>query len=688
MNTIPSLFQTDLRKMAQIKEVEVEKFWKSYQLKEHKSKDILLTVTDDYKMLAYSLYYGLYTNKVVEVVSPALLEKKITSLIERKNINSITLLGMYPTIQNKHLLIVQKVLYQHYFDIDFGFFVPKNSEELVHQLDKSLKCFNSNSTQNVLILNTSKGEFPKSAHLQTFSSQTLNNNELKELVSNPLKTFNMISHGRDNEVLLNDSLLCGKHLDTSLGEFEHHKLPHCAHFGECFYSEELLIKATEVEADVVFLNTCLGFRIGEGNFDQNYLLSASFLKGKTSALIASPFIKNGQSYENILFHYLLSSGESLGKITSLLNKSALINHHDFPQLFLYGDPTLTFKEQDENVREYVELTSLDDNIFACEETCFLSIEITNERIKKALINKELDVFVYNQKQEVYYNIIYLKNKVYIYIYSLYPLKMIELQLKSPLNITSIDQPIQLFENLNNFNINILKCKSLLNEIKSLKKNFSNVSQAAAFCFFYKEKQEITLHKMKELIERCEELLLEHLLKVTKKQRFGFTESYWNNIDLISDYKTSTPCPYCKEPSILIRGTGKVDYQFERNVIMCPVCGIVNDLPKNSSISVKIISEESLSVHSIHTVLVQIINHMPHSCTYLTGLEFVYGKGEGVEVFDQIQQVKCKPNQVKEVKFQVNLSPKTQINQHWLSAYVISNHDIYSAHKNIWTNNLK
>jgi hypothetical protein len=155
--------------------------------------------------------------------------------------------------------------------------------------------------------------------------------------------LSLLSHGRDDVLHLHDAAICantsGK-LDPVPGE----NLPTCAYTGCCFRDEVApghLIPADQVLADVIFANSCMGFRVRDGLFPERYLLVHGFHRGSAVGYIGSSALLNSMDKLNLLAAEALRAGASLGQSVSLVNDHLRYELSSTPRFTLMGAPWLT-----------------------------------------------------------------------------------------------------------------------------------------------------------------------------------------------------------------------------------------------------------------------------------------------------------------------------------------------------------
>ncbi|MGW7362020.1 hypothetical protein ACWGI8_01000 [Streptomyces sp. NPDC054841] len=158
----------------------------------------------------------------------------------------------------------------------------------------------------------------------------------------------LVAHGRDDVIHLNDTVICpiGAHtIDPGSPSASH--APVCAFTGRCYRPEvanENIILSGGIAADVLFANSCMGMRVNEGLYPQEYLMPHGFVRGTAAAYLATGQVINGLLKVNDIFHTACGTGRTLGEAATLINDHLRYERVDLPYYTLLGLPWLTVAE--------------------------------------------------------------------------------------------------------------------------------------------------------------------------------------------------------------------------------------------------------------------------------------------------------------------------------------------------------
>jgi hypothetical protein len=152
----------------------------------------------------------------------------------------------------------------------------------------------------------------------------------------------LTSHGMSDLVHVNGDYVCGRSPHVEECQPESERLPSCTEEGGlCFFKPEgRALRAHELPADHVFVNSCGSLRLRRSDFDPLFNLCYSALEGRARSFVGSDRVKDGRGSEGLLYHHLLRSGFTLGQATCLLNLALFSNQLEVtPDVFrLLGDP--------------------------------------------------------------------------------------------------------------------------------------------------------------------------------------------------------------------------------------------------------------------------------------------------------------------------------------------------------------
>jgi hypothetical protein len=130
-------------------------------------------------------------------------------------------------------------------------------------------------------------------------------NEAVSSVVGPLLTeghsgaVSFLTHGRDDALHLHDTVVCAASPEqrSDPGPDADHR-PVCAFTGRCFRSEippEQILSAHALVVDTVFANACVSWRVADGLFPSEYLLSHGFMSGTAVGYVGSLGLISGSA---------------------------------------------------------------------------------------------------------------------------------------------------------------------------------------------------------------------------------------------------------------------------------------------------------------------------------------------------------------------------------------------------------
>jgi hypothetical protein len=152
----------------------------------------------------------------------------------------------------------------------------------------------------------------------------------------------LTSHGMTDLVHLNGDYVCGRsRFVDALGPGTD-RLPSCMdEGGRCFLKPEgRPLRADEIPAEHVFLNSCGSMRFAEADFGPRFNVWYTALEGSARSLVGTTRMKDGHGLEGLLYRQLVAAGFSLGRAVSLLNRAIASNQLEATGdvYLLVGDP--------------------------------------------------------------------------------------------------------------------------------------------------------------------------------------------------------------------------------------------------------------------------------------------------------------------------------------------------------------
>ncbi|WP_266081343.1 hypothetical protein [Haladaptatus caseinilyticus] len=159
---------------------------------------------------------------------------------------------------------------------------------------------------------------------------------LKDLTSEPLRSFGINANGRTIHISISDGFICGNPISQSVKDYSGRQ-PFCVEDGEvnCPIADDL-ISAESIDAAHLAILSCSS-TLPNATSDLPILPSLGLLDGADS-LIGAYRVAPSWPYELLLHHVLLMSGYDLNERCYLLNKNSHVNGiMGYPYL-AYGRP--------------------------------------------------------------------------------------------------------------------------------------------------------------------------------------------------------------------------------------------------------------------------------------------------------------------------------------------------------------
>ncbi|RKG99472.1 hypothetical protein [Corallococcus carmarthensis] len=153
----------------------------------------------------------------------------------------------------------------------------------------------------------------------------------------PIETLVAVTHGSSIDMDLRLGVLCGR--STSAGAAEGYP---CVMEKGCKRSpkgDRLLIPIQQLDARVVFAESCNGIALTGGLYADEASLALSAMDGTLMAYIATfKLVRSSQGLLACLGSALLEAGHDFGTVTSIVNRAQQAFIKDVPSFILLGDP--------------------------------------------------------------------------------------------------------------------------------------------------------------------------------------------------------------------------------------------------------------------------------------------------------------------------------------------------------------
>jgi hypothetical protein len=155
------------------------------------------------------------------------------------------------------------------------------------------------------------------------------------------------AHGRECLLHLEDGVICGHSQITSSGTGDPNLtgLTSCLQGEGCYrlnyqFEDPQLIPARDLDVGIVFTNSCLAQKVGNGQFPSATTLTLSLLEGMAVAVVGSPGLREGVPQAGSLFRAALFNGASLDEATRTVNDVIRRTPNGMGTFVVFGDGAL------------------------------------------------------------------------------------------------------------------------------------------------------------------------------------------------------------------------------------------------------------------------------------------------------------------------------------------------------------
>jgi hypothetical protein len=156
-----------------------------------------------------------------------------------------------------------------------------------------------------------------------------------------MRVFAITAHGMPDHVYLDSDYLCGKRRAPARVPGGLHFLPSCAKepYICLFRPTGSPLPAYEIAAQHLFVNSCGSSQFEQGEFGPDFSLWYSALEGHTRSYVGTLRWKDGHGLEALLYRHLLNAGFPLGLAVAILNRVLSGHRLESGQVHcLLGDP--------------------------------------------------------------------------------------------------------------------------------------------------------------------------------------------------------------------------------------------------------------------------------------------------------------------------------------------------------------
>ena len=445
---------------------------------------------------------------------------------------------------------------------------------------------------------------------------------------------------------------------------------------------------------ILFANTCCGIRTTNGLFPSQFGIGMNFLEGSPAAYISTFMVKGNSEHEPFLFSRLaMQKGMRIGEAVRVINNLLFQDTNDFPCYLLIGDPEITF--------QYPVIAPVAGTLFVEDGGKAIVIESESEGgylISITLQNQSHASLLRSQRsrlKEVRFNgrvvkddLRYFFHEQDVYLYSIKPMPagkvQIVLELIENKELASvhfdIDKYSMRLEYLNAMKLFEQKYKGLAEEINNSIKAIGPLHQPSLYSLKQANRYSKLMSRITSNFQRLQESIIEMYLTKVDKGSWAFTEMYSDDFLAISRKMLDQKCPYCSNELLQKRIVHPVYRQLQRELTICPRCGIIKDCPI-SSFLIHMRGSESVRQGETLTKTVTYENTTDsvQMVTIGLGIERTKLALYPFKVEKAIQTRVIQPGETVNFRFDVKIHEECVAHSFYLKAFILSNLEIACLH---------
>jgi hypothetical protein len=503
----------------------------------------------------------------------------------------------------------------------------------------------------------------------------------------PFRALSVCAHGNEDYVIAGpQQRFCGRR-QSPLAEVREPAVtrlgvtgtaPACIADGSCAFDGDELLSPHEVKAQAVLLNTCLSAKGSVSLFGSvnDFSVGQAFLDGWAAALLASPLLKESTLGENLLFHALVDSGATLGACARSVNDHMRQTGIDAPSVVLWGDPELRLAAPRAS-QDWPRLEVQNDRSgwqlripagaglagFAeldADQPHKLVPEVVSGDVGESL-------FWFRGRLPIGDGVLLMpldpghrvRNDVSIVLRAA----------EHAATTRYLADSIRAVDRLRFLGVYADGHKGALRGTAQALPTLVRLEAEARldlglFTRFDKRRQ-----PMIDELRESDSLVLNKLLKMTRRSEFHFVEGYRDIVETETRI-AQDPCPYCGEVVLRYECRSLHDSEMCRYLDSCPVCGANQDVDR-ADVSFFVDCKTELISETDIPFSLELSNDSPQVISGLVGGAFTHGVLDGLDVCLADSELCAGPGETATVKgsFRMN-SP---VNQHTkrLRLYVVA-----------------
>lgn len=558
-------------------------------------------------------------------------------------------------------------------DVPVGLIPAADVAEAVMRVER---CLSRNGplcqSKDVLLDNTQPGKEAESAWWRSFPEGSVTDREKAHaLLSEAVPLLAITAHGRgDNVYLPAYLLLCGRHGGPPLASTCEQRLPACAHTGSCFIQKSQLVNVSQLQPQILFLNSCASISGQTGLFAASYSLDTAILQETTIPhFIGSPLVRYGEYGQAILLSILLHEGLSIGQAVHLVDDTVWFRGLDKQTLLLYGDPSTRFAEPTRGTLLYTESTAAQCEVQSAYAAMFVPHSSTRNRLLMVegpapvrALPTRLGYFVFGDAGLVP---------------GTYTWKTVEIDdVKADIE-HRLTRPIRRLRQLGILNIHPHKLSGRIADLENRSVQFRHSVKDLLISNAFSE-VERKLSQADRAVDQVDHVIMDDLTQRSSRG-FHIAEEYQPECRLSSLIETAQECPHCGSPTRSAIWEHHIEHGFARRTTECYRCGYLADQPADSDIQAVLVPDspiwESDKPLSFELRFTQPpVGHHPLSCLILDTQRF------GVDGI--IQRT---TTDEKTALYRFSLDAPTGLPPHhfWVRAYLVNHGEIHCWSSNVW-----
>ncbi|QEV21101.1 hypothetical protein [Streptomyces alboniger] len=463
------------------------------------------------------------------------------------------------------------------------------------------------------------------------------------------RLFSVITHGSEDYLrLTSQDILCGLTPDPAeqaAARRESRTLPACMHGGDCVYPDARRWDPAGIPAQIVFANACLTLKLGTQLFGSHnrFTVAQRFLDSWAGTYIASPLLKDGTPGENLLFHYLLDEGATVGGAVRQVNDSLRRWGVDAPEVLVIGDPEARYAPA--AARPVPDAVTCQEEPGRAEITfegrlpAFTRVPLKDPDLREAHRGGQLRLVPakpFGGKLPLYGTFGETADgepAALVFGFQERRLSGTETSrtlTAAPRQRTAADRivrAVERYENLAALDIKLDKTRSVLTDTanslpavaRRTKDHIADLTQSEP------------LHRATErILANCARLdrhLLDTLLRLTETREYHFVEAYRPTYAVEEVRSPYGECRYCGEATHRYTSAHVLRPWLCRLLISCPVCGATQDT-EDATVGIAIEGDAVLAPDSTTSLRARITNDGDQELDLLLGARITRGKPHG------------------------------------------------------------